>query len=844
MSYKFLLISFLALAACAPKPDASPEPQIQFEFGPRQQDVNLDLSHLNEQTQASKNNWPQAGAMTAQEKLNFVENILAVGRQFQISSLKDSAIRGVRQFRQTYQSQSLPFENSPYVEAIVGSTQKEARDQVSKAQAFLPVDAQKLNQILVHSEKTYPWTPGPLSSAASIKMVEEYVQAFLRQLPSLNLNPAVVDTLNLEVPVRTEKTVQLLQGELSKVKATKNSAEMVLQLQRMGQAMSYNLPAETKDLLKKGGALAHAVLGAADEQDILSCIVEIYKMLDSQDRQTLIGSESQALLDFLNSSDQYRLECLETRGCKRDPMAWGAKGLKIFPEIRKMGVANIRTKMDSGMRGYILQRLDTEIYDAVKTVPSMMAEQINQGIQDQLAQLGQIKNDYAGFAKKMAKSWSSLRLASAHGQVRGLEQSQIASVNAPVNGQSSSTLLGQGLLVKTLILNSESDRLSEEEKIEWSLEHLNKLLALGGYKKNETEAIRPLTQPIDMKFGDFKMSLQEILKSNFSFAVPDQISLTSAYGSTLTAPVGFNVSVVGQARLLRGFSQSMNFLKDWQATAFDPILGKETVSQAFATAPASVASRKMFPKDSLFALSVGNAAVILKNLLKELSPVFVVGQASQIIWANDFNLSDSDAASMAGVVNLIAGQRDLKVAALDISEYMVALGDFVQALQGIEQTQSSFLLSHDSGAKNGVEELLQAQHQIKLLVVGLGNFLSNKMVAEDGWVHEVYSLRQKQIESGEMKIMTQFKTIEALLRAYEMTQVTPYLWSAMDMYYKLNKEAFDMQKGFYRGVESLQQGLEVIKILKQLQPHLPSASQNQLNRLLNSWTTLAQTRLS
>ena len=829
----------LGMAACAPAPEKSPTPEIRFDFGPSQSDSELDLSKVKEKSQSTENQWKPSANLKAQEKLDFAENVLAVGQAFELSNLQNSAVQSVKNFRSHYQPQTIAFEDSPYVEAIVGSTAQEAQQQVTEAQKFLTADEQTLRQFLASSKSTYEWPQGPITSESSLKAVENYLQFVMAKLPGLGLNPMVLDQLQSEMPARFKTNLMQVRDELAKVQAANTSVDVIDQIEKMILVLQVSVSSDTESLLKQGKNLARTNLAAKDEQDILTVLVQTYRMLEPKDRKELIGGESLDLYNFLSSSSPARLHCLETRGCKSDLMAWIGKQTKILPQLETRGVDNLKEKMNSAIRAYVLKRLDEEILLVLQTVPDRIADQVSQAIQAKLAEISGIKNNYPGYVRKIAQNWASLKLTSSKGRVLGLEQ--LNSLAGP--GESTSKLLGEALLVKTKILNQHSTQLDSQEKIQWSLELLNKLLALGGYKKNEVDSIRAIAQPIDLHFGDMKLSLQEILKSKYSFAVPDRISLSSAYSSKITTANNFNVSVVGQARLLRGYSEAILFLKDWQATAFDPILGKDTVSEAFPQAPASLADRKLFPKDTLFALSVGNAAIILKNLLKDLTPIFVVGQESQIIWANHFNVESADAVSMAGVVNLIAGQRDLKVSSADLSEYMVALGDFIRSVQGIEKTKSSFLQVPGPDGRKNVDEILDAQKQVKILMVGLGNFLSNRMVSADGWVRETYSLRRGQIEDSEMKVMTQFKAIESLLQAYEITKLSPYLWSAKDLYYKLNKEVFSAELGFYKNITSLEEGTQVVKILKSLQPYLPAESQTQLDQLLQSWAGLIQARL-
>jgi hypothetical protein len=835
MKKGFLLI-LIFLAACAPKPDEAPEAKINFEFGPRFKDVQLDLSKLNEQTQASKENWKADPNTSAQEKLELYDNMYSLGTKLQNEKLTGAAISGIKKFRAQYQSQLVSFDNTPYVEAIVGSTQGEAVAEINKAQEFLKSDAEKLASFIDTTKSTLT-VPADAPAAVSIQAIQSYVSMVVHVLPSLKLNPMVEEAVTLQLKTRTEGQLTKLSAELQKVEGSTTSFQALENIDNLSRVMEQVPSDDTQEKLVKGHNLAKKVLAANDAQDILSIIVDIHRMLDPKERESIIGAENRDLYEFLRDSDETRLNCLAARKGCQDAIAWMGKKIKIFPAIEAIGVPQLKNKIDQAMKGYIFESLNAEIVKAALNVPDMIKSELDKGIEEKLNETSNIKNNFRGFVKNLARAWSVSKLPALKGQVRGLEQSELKAAD------SGAELIGLGLLVKTKILNEQSQKLSSEEQSEWALEHINKLLAIGGYKKHEADTTRPLTQSLDLKSSSAKMALQDILKSPLSFAVPDKITVVAGYSAKEEASTKMNVGVLGQARLLRGLAQSIRFLKDWQPTSFDKILGGHTVANVFAAAPKSLGDRKVFPKDTLFALAVGNSAVILKNLLKELSPVFVLVEENRIIWANKYKQDSADPSVMAGVVNLVGGVRDVKVSAKDLSEYILGLTEFYEATVGLEKTRSSALTVAQGESIKPVQELMEGREQIKLLVMALANFLSNKMKGSDGWIHEGFNLKSGVIEGQKYEIMTQFKALKAMMKAYQMTKLAPYSWTIYDLYFKLNNEAFDAKTGFYRGISKMSDGIEALETLRTLEPMLPGQSQIQVEKLINSWSVWATSRI-
>lgn len=255
--------------------------------------------------------------------------------------------------------------------------------------------------------------------------------------------------------------------------------------------------------------------------------------------------------------------------------------------------------------------------------------------------------------------------------------------------------------------------------------------------------------------------------------------------------------------------------------------------------PTDVATQNLFPKETFFALSIGNAALQLQALTSTLSPIFTVDTENKIQWLDKMVDNPQSPSVMAGVVDIIDGKRSTVVKSLSLAKFLTALVQFYKATESIAQTKSTRLLEKTANGKTNLEILLESRLQVKDLIVGLSNFLSHQIKTESGASLHSIEINQTLVKTtGVLYLQDQVATIEALLDSYEILQTKMYLWSAIDTYFSMNREFWNPNTDFYfgdtnRNNPSFSLRLSTLNALARLKSHLPAASRKQADRILH-----------
>jgi hypothetical protein len=183
------------------------------------------------------------------------------------------------------------------------------------------------------------------------------------------------------------------------------------------------------------------------------------------------------------------------------------------------------------------------------------------------------------------------------------------------------------------------------------------MLALGGFETPSKKPYPSLAVSIDPALPFKHFAIRGDISSKVPFAVPDSFTVAQDLTPTISESAGKNVSVKAQAELLRGLAAMTRYFRDWKKNGFDDSLGAVQVGHLIKDLPAGSVTSGLFPKDSFFALGVANAASILTNMTKRLSPVFLIDITRKTTWANDRSDDSDQPATMAGIVDIVGGKR-------------------------------------------------------------------------------------------------------------------------------------------------------------------------------------------
>ncbi|RME16634.1 MAG: hypothetical protein D6797_04120, partial [Bdellovibrio sp.] len=268
-----------------------------------------------------------------------------------------------------------------------------------------------------------------------------------------------------------------------------------------------------------------------------------------------------------------------------------------------------------------------------------------------------------------------------------------------------------------------------------------------------------------------------------------------------------------------GFSNIMLYLSPLLKSDFDTYLGKTRISDASPQMAQQIGNKKLFPKETFFKLALGNASVILENLKRSKTPLIFLTPQNTVFPGYQSNLAFENLATL--VAFLDPDNPTSQIQTRDVADFLIALQKYFQALQWTPQ--------------HLLPEKKHIQEQVRLLALGLANYLVSKVQSPKGFIYSRYNLSSGSVVQEEPDLHLQFRSLQALLAAIEITGISAYQWPLIDIYRSLNRYVWN--KGFYKGA-NIFHFVEGLYTLEQLsQAHILSFEESQnLNQALNLWT--------
>lgn len=375
------------------------------------------------------------------------------------------------------------------------------------------------------------------------------------------------------------------------------------------------------------------------------------------------------------------------------------------------------------------------------------------------------------------------------------------------------------------------------------LAQVQKALAVGGFRISNTERFPSLARPIDPD-GTSKSSLdlKTFIDNPISFAVPNSLSLIDAFRTHVVLPQNMNVGVEDQASLLKVLSKMISFFRDWEINSFDRLLGNIKITDLVTDPRLKGIDQKIFPKDIIFTLMMGDAAVILDNFIKDLSPILRLDDERNTYWQNEKKTNTVSA--MATVVNIRSGKRADVADASALAHQLLALIEFYKATEGVEKTNSMILLAKDkTGTRATLKALADGRKSLFLFVTAISNFLTHEMQAADGGIYHSYDLTSKTPIKGPRELKDQVAVIQALTAANQFLSEKTYTSSALEIYYFMNQKLWMPSEKFYalddskRSVGNFNEVVMTLNGVSGLRDDMPKPSLNQWNQISELWFT-------
>lgn len=848
MKLYLYILSFLLLAVgCAPKVTDRDFTPAKTSFSPNSEDVRLNL-RLREFGEAPPDlSWQ--GSVSTAAYFDQAENLLALGEQQNNSVLKNKGLSWIRQF---YGNPSFThwgdLVTAPFFRLATSYSEKEV--QVTLNDVLLEMEDARpvmLSHVLALGKKMPPGLQTGL--AGLMEQAEKFTQLLLQDIPKMGLPKIIAEGFASELVKTTDPLFADARMLIKDYQQVKTLTEAMSVIDRAVEKFQVTLEPDIVKSMAQGRSLGHQLDRMKDGQDGLSILVDVWEMLTPQERIDKLKTANYELYAFFENQKPKELECLKTRGCLGGPVDGVVKKLFVLPKIEKYGIEKVKKQMTDETLAYVRTQIEQMAKDFVANMPQTFASNIETAWLAKATRMVAVRDDLQSYVTRVGGVWAKNLLPKTEGKIPGFEINRIqitASRKQPLSLKAvaptteiEGEVAGSALSANARILENTSKQ--DELGFRAALSQVNKLVAFSGYRDTRDKLVPALLAPVahQQRLLDI-MDFEAAKDVNYSYRLPNLMPLQDAFHAAPEMKYQRDFSAAAFAAQIRGISQTLRWTADWKNSSYNQFLGGIKAQDLTHDAEAPALQQALFPKDMVFALNVGAASVLLQDILKTASPVMMVSLEGHVITAYDYGKGTDETAVMAGIVDIIKGQRGTMVQTRDVARFILALAEFIQALDGVEQTKSSILLTTNIHGTLPLEAVTSGKKDLRRLIVALSNFLSSRLLNEKSLLRSEEALDfRKPLDRTVVEAQVQAYGIRALVKAHEVSGIESYLWTAQDIYYAMNKNLFSVKEEFYVNNDgsrlSFPEKLTTMRALSELKPYLPNESQVQLQKILKPW---------
>ncbi|MEY4615759.1 MAG: hypothetical protein RJB66_719 [Pseudomonadota bacterium] len=797
-------IFFLIVSACAPKIKNHPIPNTKPLLGPKQTDVILKFngdSKLNEKLPALKDQ-----TMATAELLKTTEKLILLSYQLNKPAMARLSLNLHGALYNTPDAmQTVEFERSPFADALV----KEAQPQVSEKieSILLQLESQRRLISSLLDERT---NPAPKNARIAFihfpALVRDQLKKEIAYLAEHSVDPLIIESIQTAVQKEVEPILLKSELQIADILKAPTFERTLTDLDSLFVTFQYVPEKAVKEQIELGRQIARSINNMKTEQAALTLIVQFWRLMNPKERLENFKPASADLYDYLKDKDAEELDCLSSDSCLDVILLIGKK--KIFSGLREYGLIKLQSTFNTGAQKFVIDQIETTLPKEISAIPVEMKKQILPRLEQKAVDLTQIKTDFEGFLRPLLKGWAKQTIYTEQAQTLPLMEKNSVRVSME-NGRS---------FVTGVSGNDNS----------FNLQTVGSSLAMTSlfWKINDNHSIDRNRHVMMMRSMIEQINKLLLIYNQFPAA------------ETPRSKKQFDALANGE--LIRGLSRLSYHLRDFEPTIFDLHLGRVEVGElAIESLPQELAQQQLFPKETFFALAIGNAALLLKNLNSPPSPVFTVNTEDKIQWLDKATENPETPNVMAGVVDIINGKRSQLVKSSNLSKFLISMIEFYRATEKLDQTQAPRLLEKNGDGKSNLQIILESRTDIRGLILGLSNFLSHQIKGADGITLHSINIKESIVRNtGVIYLDDQINSIEALLDSYELLQTNMYLWSAIDTFYALNKSLWNSSADFYfsdsqKTPASFAQKIATLQVISRLKNYLPPQSKEQAERILH-----------
>lgn len=884
-SSRFFSCTFLVLllgyaAGCTPNPVVRQFKAANQDFGPVRSDgdLNVDAIAINALPTVESLKW-QADVDTAKwyrvaEDLGWLSRQLEVPQIGRISvQMRGAVMRSALSWQHT-------VGNSPYMSAAIGETRQDTDLAIEKGVAMLTAQEPLIRDLLAKRNADTVWPTTSVSLVDLIGRIEDFLVKFVREVEVSSVDEKVKKQLVDELRINFGPKIGRIRTQVALAYNEEKVYDFVAKIRAVLKSEDIDLGKDLNKQLDLAEKLPRDAERIRSAKGALSVLIDFWLAASPETRDSEFKPVSPELYDFFKDQSEEDLDCLK-RSCGILTMI--KRELFILPQIEEYGVRKLRKKLVAAAEQSIKSELEAQAVAFLPKLHTEVANMIVGELQRQRDNIQKISRDYGAYLRvamnRMAVAKLGVKEKSTINSVepnrirvsmdfrRGGIQVAASEEASPFATGAASIGTGMSLAVEHFdhhvereLVNGGVNPIRIKQLLSKTFfEQINKVLMIGGFKTESAKPFEALALAVDRDLSSRgRFNLRNQMDSPFTFAVPEVINVEKPVEMesvlATTVPRSVTVTVGGQADLLRGLSQLAIRLQDWKTTGFDQTLGPIVLADFVPDLPREAVDQKLFPKDLFFAATIGNAAVILQNVTKRSSTVGLISSQKRIRWANEpmdssdggtsKSIGPAEQETMAAVFDLINGERSKEAKIGEIARFLSSLTVFLQAIEGIEKTQSSVLRSLGENGISPLDQFVGGRSDIKLLVMAIANFLSKESRGLDGLVRPTYARSDSGVvlgPRGQPRLLDQALVIRALLDASSAISANVYKNEAIDLLAATNSNFFRPENAFYSdrpGTDAAPDFESLTAMLvagERMKPFLTEARLSQWNKLARPW---------
>jgi hypothetical protein len=924
MNKALILIAIGSLLACSPKVVKREYSVPKMNFNTATQDPDLVWSKQ-AQGLGSKISWN--GEINSADYLNTAESLIRLGRKYNRSKLELQGERLAQLFYKTPGAVTKPsFVETLFASTAINLSTGDLVKELDKAETMIAKNIKILVDTIEGSKTKFPWPKSDGTERRSIPEIKtiatNYVAWVLQELRN-QMDPEFFVEVNEQVNKLVAPELALYFPLIDKVSVQTQLRPLLASTKHLLSELGVKLEAAEQAQMAEADRLGVLIENIRDAQDVATAMVAIWQsktLFSTQAEKIAVFSEiDKTIAEDLAALDEGELKCLGDRDCDalintnldKMKIAIGKK-VKIFPMINKFtdkngkiageGPSVIQALMNDGACKYLFKVIELKGTGVISQLPRVAQDKIREShaLEKPYETIRPIQADVKGFIRNLVNKFAAEKF---NGEaVPGVESSRInitwlagrspklKGVKANGGMPSGASAIGASFVLANLRLEKQNkaDASQKPQVMRNMLSQMNKLMAISGFEEAKGKKFRSYTVSQAPNTTSFKhFDLENDASSKIIFAIPDRFSVVGNYNGVQMTK-GRAISIAGQAETLRGLSSMINYFQDWKTNGFDHSLGQIKLGEllgdglpgakpgAVDNDPNSITNKKLFEKSLMFTLAVGNAANILQNFERELSPFYMTNpKAKDVLWLNKFKETPDTDTIITGGVDIVNGKRQDITRPADVARLLLAVTDFIDATEGLDNTKSKELLCLDKDGRmkkschiqrpgqanpclnsdgykkpgcdtRPVDLLREARTKLQSMIMTTANFLSGMMIHEPGTDNAGLAYAEFNVVSrekyGTARAADQAVIIRALLAAARIKQVRAYVTAAVEMYYAMNRQMFNPDTGFYNtAVDSKKlpnphDMLTIIESLDEIKETLDDEkSLAQLEKIMNPW---------